>query len=135
MTWLSIVNWPKYQDIRVDDPHYIKLHLCILDDKKIQGLPPLPRLLWYQLLPLAGRYGNAIPHNISAIAKETRLERHTVAKSLQALIDLKLVSVTKTPRRGGKPPKVTGWRFVRGSHGGTFIQDPEGTDYPNWWRR
>ena len=87
MTWLSVVNWDKYQDIRVDDPWYVKTHICILDDKKIQGLDVHPRLLWYQLLPLAGRYQNAIPCNVSAIAKETRLERHTVAKSLQTLIN------------------------------------------------
>lgn len=24
--------------------------------------------------------------------------------------------------------RVTGWRFVRGSHGGTYVEDPKGTD-------
>jgi hypothetical protein len=33
-------------------------------------------------------------------------------------------------RRQPRPdrPRVTGWRFVRGSHSGTFVPDPAGTD-------
>lgn len=27
-----------------------------------------------------------------------------------------------------KPPRVTGYRFVRGTHGSTYVRDPEGTD-------
>lgn len=27
-------------------------------------------------------------------------------------------------------PKRTGWRYVRGSHAGTYIADPAGTDVP-----
>ena len=30
--------------------------------------------------------------------------------------------------------RITGWRYVRGSHGSTYLQDPEGTDVPPpWW--
>lgn len=28
----------------------------------------------------------------------------------------------------GRGPRKTGWRFVRGSHSGTFVADPDGTD-------
>ena len=132
-TFLAITNWGKYQDIRVDDPHYVKLHIQVLDDKKVQALKPHPRLLWYQLLPLAGRYSNAIPWNVSAIAKETKLERHTVEKCLETLVSRGLVRRTKTPRRPGNylpPRKPTGWRFARGSHAGTYVRDPEGYDRP-----
>lgn len=130
MTYLSVVNWDRYQDYQVDDPHYIKLHISILDDKKVQALDPLPRLLWYQVLALAGRYQNSLPFNVSAIAKETKLERHSVAKSLQILISKGLVRETQTPRRPGrKPPrKLTGWRLVRGSHAASYVPDPRGTD-------
>jgi hypothetical protein len=31
----------------------------------------------------------------------------------------------KPPRQGRK---LTGWRFARGSHGGTYVKDPLGTD-------
>jgi hypothetical protein len=131
VTWLSVVNWDKYQDIRVDDPFYVKLHICILDDKKVQALDPHPRLLWYQLLPLAGRYQNAIPYNVSAIAKEAKLERHTVGKSLQNLLNVGLLRETLTPRRPGrKAPRRTGFRLVRGSHSSTYLRDPNGTDRP-----
>jgi hypothetical protein len=131
VTWLSVVNWDRYQDIRVDDPFYVKLHICILDDKKVQKLDPHSRLLWYQLLPLAGRYHNALAYNVSAISKEVKLERHTVAKALQNLISVGLLRETKTPRRGGKkPPRRTGWKHVRGSHGGTYKRDPDGIDRP-----
>lgn len=27
-------------------------------------------------------------------------------------------------------PRYTGWRFVKGSHGSTFVRDPEGVDLP-----
>ena len=129
--YLALANWGRYQDIRVDDPWYVKTHICILDDKKVQALDPLPRLLWFQMLPLAGRYHNAVPYNVSAIAKEVKLERHTVAKSLQMLIDRKLVRVTPTPyRRGEKLPPRTGWRLVRGSHGQHYVRDPDGRDRP-----
>lgn len=30
-------------------------------------------------------------------------------------------------------PRVTGWRFARGSHGGTWVEDPAGTDRPPAW--
>ena len=129
--WLSVINWPKYQDIRVDEPYYVKLHICVLDDKKVQALDPHPRLLWYQLLPLAGRYRNQVPYNVSAIAKETRLERHTTAKSLQTLISARLVRVTDEPVEvGKKPPRPTGWAEKRGTHGATFVRDPLGTARP-----
>ena len=128
---MSVANWARYQDIRVDDPYYVKLHICILDDKKVQALDSHPRLLWYQLLPLAGRYQNAIPFNVSAIAKETKLERHTVGKSLEKLLNEGLLNETKTPRRPGvKPPRKTGWRYARGSHGGTYVRDVDGYDRP-----
>lgn len=29
---------------------------------------------------------------------------------------------------GQKQRPRTGWRFVRGSHSGTYVRDPEGTD-------
>jgi hypothetical protein len=29
-----------------------------------------------------------------------------------------------------KRKRRTGWRFVRGSHAGTYVQDPNGTDEP-----
>lgn len=36
--------------------------------------------------------------------------------------------VTLSRARDG--PRKTGWRFVRGSHGSTYVPDPEGTDTP-----
>ena len=129
--YLALANWGRYQDIRVDDPWYVKTHICILDDKKVQALKPAPRLVWFQMLPLAGRYHNAIPYNVSSIAKEMKLERHSVANSLQILIDRGLVRVTPTPYRPGeKLPPRTGWRLARGSHGSTYVRDPDGRDRP-----
>jgi hypothetical protein len=29
-----------------------------------------------------------------------------------------------------KRPRVTGWRYARGSHSGTYVHDPSGTDVP-----
>lgn len=37
---------------------------------------------------------------------------------------------TLTRARDGPGPRRTGWRFVRGSHGSTYVQDPDGTDTP-----
>jgi hypothetical protein len=31
-------------------------------------------------------------------------------------------------RRGERPERPTGYRFIRGSHSGTWVHDPEGTD-------
>lgn len=37
------------------------------------------------------------------------------------------IRLTAEPDAG---PKITGWRFVRGSHGSTFVRDSYGTDLP-----
>ena len=38
------------------------------------------------------------------------------------------------PQSAPAPPaKRTGWRFVRGTHGSTFVRDDDGTDQPPTW--
>lgn len=116
--WLAVTNWRKYQMYKVDEPYYVKLFVHILDDKKVQALPPLARLLWYQMLPLAARYQNAIPYNVTAIAKETKLERHTVAKHLRDLVVVRLLYTTATPRRIFDKPRRDPVELME-----TFIQN------------
>jgi hypothetical protein len=115
--YLAVANWKRYQVYDLDEPPWIKLWVHVLDDKKVQRLQPLPRLLWFMLLPLAARYQNALPYNVSAIAKETHLERHTVAKSLEKLLEMGLLRRTKTPRRVfevvKRPPAVLVEAFIQ----------------------
>jgi hypothetical protein len=56
---------------------------------------------------------------------ETAL-RNLADKRLHPSVLPSLVDEAQNPRKPAV--RKTGWRFVRGSHGGTYIEDPNGTD-------
>lgn len=49
--------------------------------------------------------------------------------SPSSLASLAFEAMTEGKRADAKAkPRVTGWRWVRGTHGGTYVADPKGTD-------
>lgn len=60
------------------------------------------------------------------------LLRHTTTQLQSICTDLlnvtRAAGLADVPIRGEDDRRITGYRFVRGSHGGTYKKDPTGTD-------
>ena len=56
------------------------------------------------------------------LAEQLRLEPRAVREYVLEVLEERLW------RGGERPERPTGYRFIRGSHGGTWVRDPEGTD-------
>ena len=101
--YLSVRNWGKYQHYRDRRPIWIKFYVEMLHDDELQGLPIPARLLFDQLLLLAGEYANAIPNDSELIAKLVRMPPRTVRESLAELLRGRWIKATQTKRRASKP--------------------------------
>ena len=103
MTYLSIPNWKHYQHYRDRTPVWVKLHLESLRDEKLRRLSLEARLVWHEMLKLAGMFQNAVPNspetcgNLAGIAPE--VWREAVAELLKA----RLLREKKTTRSASKP--------------------------------
>jgi hypothetical protein len=58
------------------------------------------------------------------LAEQLRLEPHAVREYVLEVLEERLW------RSGVRKERPTGYRFQRGTHSGTWIRDPEGTDVP-----
>ncbi len=143
-TYLSIAKFAEYQHYRDREPIWIKLYVrshgrtgSVLDDKKLQALPPLTRLLWFYLLALAGRYQNAVPNSPEWLSRVSGVPVANVHEGVAELLHIRLVRETKTPRRMSlfasriAQKRYTGCR--RASNNGRaehFVFDTLGVDDP-----
>jgi hypothetical protein len=153
--YLAIRNWQRFQHYKDGRPlTWIKLYVALLDDRELRALPPETRLLWDQLLLLAGRTDNRIPSDPRWISECTGIDIVSVQRGTHLLVKgrwlrrfdsrraLDLARAREEHSRAEKrreetplpplrdKPKTTGWREVRGTHGITHIPDPFGTDRP-----
>ena len=137
--YLVVTNFYKFQYEHNGESYgWIKLRTNTMHDKKIRGLSAGARLLWYDILQLAGYYMNAIPNDVGAIARECNRRPAYVARELKELQNNGLLraAMRKPKRDASTPRKVTGFRLVRGSHGATYVTDPRGTDrLPPWYAK
>lgn len=68
------------------------------------------------------------PDNLATVL-DNLAKRLTFFPSIAEIIQ----AVDPQPITAAAPAKRTGYRFVRGSHGSTYIRDEEGTDeLPHW---
>lgn len=67
----------------------------------------------------------AFPDGVTRIAREAECGRVPAA-----LFMAKLTAGDHELPPHKPKPRPTGWRFQRGSHGGTYVEDPEGMDTP-----
>jgi hypothetical protein len=129
--YLTVTNFYEHQYEHNGESYgWIKLRTNTMHDKKVRALSAGARLLWYDILQLAGYYMNAIPNDVGAIARECNRRPAYVARELKELQNTGLLrAAMRKPKRGkDEPRKVTGWRLVRGSHGASYQPDPRGTD-------
>jgi hypothetical protein len=61
------------------------------------------------------------------------LELMREVRELRAIIADNAKQPATRIRTGADGRKITGWRWVRGTHSGTCVRDPLGTDRPEWW--
>lgn len=56
-----------------------------------------------------------------------------IEKRLAALLDVEIAELRDYLRGNIKESAArrTGFRFIRGTHGGQYVRDPEGTDVPS----
>lgn len=138
--FLSIRNWDRYQHYAGRRPVWIKLYAHLQDDRDWFLLPIALRVFWIEALLLAARYENVIPSDPKKLAAEMNLPLRTVRDGTRRLVEMRWLSETKTSRRASTSlardkRRRTGWKFVRGTHGGTYVPDAEGTDIPPYAAR
>lgn len=134
--YLSVRNWNRYQHYSGRKPVWIKLYAHMQDDRDWFSLSIALRVFWIEALMLAARYENAIPNDPKRLSVEMNLPIRTVREGIEKLLEMRWLSETKTSRRASKPlAKRTGWKFVRGTHSGTYVPDPNGKDIPPYAAR
>lgn len=108
MNYLRVRNFWNYQNADVwkkarankrghRHPPWCKLHVA--RDLEFDGLPPMTRFVFYELLRLATVSGNVIPNDISTIANAISTPRQEVAKAIPTLLKGAWLSESKSPRR------------------------------------
>lgn len=140
VVFLSIRNWKRYQHYgNVRRPVWIKHYSHLLDDSEDHGLPIATRLLWRQLLLLAAKHENAIPKDYKLIGAQVYLSPRKVEEGVAALLELGWMQEKKrdlfSRKALEKGRRRTGWKFVRGTHGGTYVPAEDGTDIPPYAAR
>ncbi len=115
MSYLSVRRFWDYQNADVwkkskGHPPWFKFY--VHRDREVDELPPLARLLWYELLAAACRHGNVLKANLNEserdlkwICSEVRMEPEEVAEYLPMLLKGGWLSQTRTPRRSRKPSR------------------------------
>lgn len=105
MSYLRIRNWERYQNADVfkksgGKPPWVKLFVrrdLELDEACIEA-----RILFYELLKVAGEYANVMSNDLNWISRETRLPLDVVVKGLPVLRKGAWLSETKSARRSRK---------------------------------
>ena len=142
--WIVIPNWEKFQHYRDRRPVWIKDYPDQLDRDEYRALSPTARALLQDVRRLCALSDGVVRKEGAGTRLGMKLRReHWKELSDAGFIEI----VASTPLalrararrdrerdRPSKSPKskskTTGWRMVRGSHGITYVPDPEGTDRP-----
>jgi hypothetical protein len=108
MAYLSVRKFWDYQNADVwkkckGHPPWFKLF--VHRDGEIDMLPPLARLLWYELLSAATRHANVLQADLKWLSSETHLDRKVIAEMLPLLVKGGWLSETDTPRRSRTPSR------------------------------
>ena len=154
--WIVIPSWPKWQSRRDRRDPWIKDWLDQDDREEYRNLT----LAEVGLLTVLRRLYARSDGVVSTVSARRLIGRETRQKQWDSLVDagLLVISAAKPPRisseSAARAPvevevevetpqtplkkgnrKKTGYRFVRGSHGSSYVRDPNGTDrLPNGWQ-
>lgn len=82
--------------------------------------PPQKREVWEAL--------KAHPDGVVRCACRAKAVSERSGSSGAGLLLTMIRADEHTLRPDPTAPRVTGWRFVRGTHSGTFVEDPNGVD-------
>lgn len=108
MTYLSVHRFWDYQNKDVwkkskGHPPWFKFY--VHRDRALDDLPPLARLLFYELLGAASRNSNVLKADLNWLYAETRIEPEVIAEMLPLLLKGRWLSQTDTPRRSRMPSR------------------------------
>jgi len=101
MSYLRFRNWKRYQNADLAKKSHGGLawvKLWTIRDEELMALTPTTRLLFYELLKLAGREMNAIPNYMNFISGHTGLTLKQTVNGVQTLLEGAWLSETKTKR-------------------------------------
>lgn len=69
MSYLSVPNWHRYQHYRDRTPVWVKLYVESINDEKLRSVSLEARLVWHEMLKLAGTFQNAVPNSPEVCAE------------------------------------------------------------------
>lgn len=95
--------WKKAKATKRGHPQWFK-HSAHRDGE-IDVLPPMARLLWYELLGCATRHHNVLQNEVKWLSRETHLDAKDVAKHLPLLLKGGWLSESERPRRSRRPSR------------------------------
>ena len=103
--YLRVSNWERYQNADVfkkshGRPPWVKLF--VRRDLELDQCCIEARILFYELLKVAGDYANVMSNDLNWISSETRLPLKVVVKGLPVLRKGAWLSETSSPRRSRK---------------------------------
>jgi hypothetical protein len=85
--YLAVRNWERYQHYKDGRPLvWVKFHIALLDDPELRALPAETRLLWDQLLLLAGRTDNCIRRDYKWISEVTAISIECTKRGTETLV-------------------------------------------------
>jgi len=148
MPWILVSGWERFQHYRDRDPAWIKLYIGLRSNAEWCELNLHQRgvlvTIWLEYAASNGR--------LSVELIRRRLGLSFRMRTLETLNDAGFIEFSDSkplalrarakekekdlPKKVSKPKtsnerkKITGYRFVRGSHSGTYVPDPNGTDTP-----
>lgn len=103
--FLRIRNWEKFQNADIfkkshGRPPWVKFF--VHNDVELQALSVPTRLLFFELLKVAGRYANAFPNDSQWLVGEVRMDESSISQGLEELRSGGWLSHSKTTRRSRK---------------------------------
>ncbi len=104
--YLAVRNWQRFQHYRSRTPDWIKLHLELLHDEKLKALPIPTRLLFDQMLLLAGTFQNAVPNSPEVISTLTGIAPEACREGIDQLLQGRWLSEKQTRRSTSKPART-----------------------------
>jgi hypothetical protein len=141
--WIVIPNWKRFQHYSDRNPVWLKLYMSLRNKDEWRQLTLAQRGLLVSIW-LEYAAGNTqlrtsdipslvlqkLPRNSLRSLSDAGLIRIVASKPLARARVEKEKDLPKKVSKKEPGSKLTGWRFVRGSHGVTYVKDPAGTDQP-----
>lgn len=103
MSYLSVPNWHRYQHYRDRTPVWVKLYVESINDEKLRSVSLEARLVWHEMLKLAGTFQNAVPNSPEVCAELAGIPTGVWREAVEELVRKRLLRVKQTRRGASKP--------------------------------